>query len=67
MEDIETKVIKVLKKEEQKINEEIKNFDSMISEADEVFPLNKPTYTFPLMDTIGRTYYNVFNRKVIVL
>ncbi len=66
MKDIEKKVVEVIQKEEQKFNEEIKKIDVLVKDINEVCPIEKPTYALPLVDTIGKTYFNTLNCSVIL-
>ena len=66
MKDIEVKVVKMIQKEEQKLNNELKKLDILIKDIEEMFPTEKPSYTLPLVDTIGKTYYNTLNRSAVL-
>jgi hypothetical protein len=64
MKGIGKKVSEVVKKEEQKFDGELKNIDILIKDIEKLYPLEKPSYTFPLVDTIGKTYYNTLKRSI---
>jgi hypothetical protein len=63
MKNIEERIIELTRKEEQKTNIDLKNFDTFVKTLDEIYHREKPSYNIPLVDTIGKTYYNTFNRK----
>lgn len=47
-----------LQTEEQKV----KNFEKLVSDMKSAGLIKPPSYTLPLVDTIGKTYYTSFNK-----
>ncbi len=66
MKGIEKKIVDVVRKEELKFNKELKKINVLVKDIDEICPIEKPSYTLPLADTIGRTYYNTLNRSLFL-
>jgi hypothetical protein len=65
MKNIEKKIVEVVRKEVLKFSCELKKINILIKEIDEICPIEKPSCTLPLADTIGRTY-NTFNRSMFL-
>ena len=69
MKNIGEKVVEVIQNEEQKFNKEVKGIDTLIEyidEIDKMYPRKKPSYSLPLVDTIGKTYYDTLNRSMVI-
>ena len=57
MKNIDKKVNEVLGKQ-------LKEFDILLKNMDEMYPREKQGYNLPPVDTIGKMYYNRMKRRV---
>jgi len=67
MKSIADKLKDTVKLEEQK-NSNDKNFkevEKLISQMNKLGLVQKPDYSFPLVDTIGKTTYSILNKHTI--
>ena len=63
MQNITDKVIEIIKKEEHTLDvEKLERLDALTKKINKISP-KKSTYSLPLADTIGKTYYTMQFRK----
>jgi hypothetical protein len=67
MKSIADKLKDTVKLEEKKyINDKtLKEFEQLISQMDKLGYSQKPDYSFPLVDTIGKTTYSILNKHSV--
>ena len=66
MESIAEKLQETIKAENEK-NSNDKNFqefEQLLEEMENLCSTKKPEYSFPLVDTIGKTYYSTINKHL---
>ncbi|MDI9311126.1 MAG: hypothetical protein QM535_12995 [Limnohabitans sp.] len=67
MKSIANKLKDTVKLEEKKNanDKNFKEFEQLISQMEKLGYTQKPDYTFPLVDTIGKTTYSTLNKRTI--
>jgi hypothetical protein len=67
MKSIADKLQDTVKLEEKKnaSDKNFKEFEQLISQMDKLGYTQKPDYSFPLVDTIGKTTYSTLNKHTI--
>lgn len=65
MKSIAEKLIEVINTEKNKNikNKNFKELDELLLNIDKFGYINKPDYSFPLVDTIGKTTYSILNKN----
>ena len=66
MKSIETKLRKTIKLEEKKIQNDknYTDFKQLLDQLDDLGITKKPSYTLPLVDTIGKKTFFSFNKHL---
>lgn len=65
MKPIDESLKETILKEGRKNSSEkqLKEFQKVLDEMKKSGQIQKPNYTLPLVDTIGKTYYSILNKK----
>lgn len=66
MKSIVEKVQETIKVEEEKNSKDKKfqEFEQLLEQLEKLGSINKPEYSFPLVDTIGKTYFSTINKHL---